>query len=255
MVNTIRRSLARYVSGGVLTVLLLAACGGGEIIAILQIVTPLAGTWKVEGVEERISFDGANDDAKFYQSKFAVTVDVSPAPPPACGSSNPLSGTLDNGKLTVLPNVTPPSTTPCMSGEFVNLRRLDLSVTGEAVKRVYLNDRVAVFMEKGVWVSESGKLRLKFNQPESVTNDTTVNDNVVGCDVSNVSAVVRFTGTMSGFNTATQAKPRIAELRGSSNALLFSEVEYVDGDTITLRNSGGERLTLNRKDETANCPA
>ena len=237
MAHTSTRRVARQVSGGVLAAALLAACGGGEIFAILQIVTPLAGGWNLQGGGGSVSFVGAEDPAKLYLSTLAVSVNVSPAPPAVCGVTNPLTGTLDNGKLTLLPNTTPASTTPCITGVFTDLRRLELSVSGEATKRIYLNDRVAVSMQEGLWSPESGSPTLKFTLPTTVNNGSTAG--VVGCDVS---ARVNFTGTMNGFNTTTLAVPTIPALVGTA----FTDVKFVDGATLTLRNANNALITFKR---------
>jgi hypothetical protein len=242
MAHASMRRVARRFSGGVLTAALLAACGGGEIFAILQIVTPLAGGWSLEGGGGgSVSFIGAEDQDTLFRSTLAVSVNVLPAPPAVCGATNPLTGTLDNGKLTLLPNTTPASTTACITGVFTDLRRLELSVTGEAAKRVYLNDRVAVSLPVGVWSPESGTPTLKFTQPFSVDNGSTAG--VVGCDVSNPAAKVSFTGTMAGFNTTTLAVPTAPALLGTA----FTDLKFVDGATLTLRNANNALITLKRK--------
>jgi hypothetical protein len=115
-----------------------------------------------------------------------------------------------------------------------------------------LNSRVDVRMATGLWVSENGLLKLKFDGPSSVDNNSSDADNATGCDVSNSAAKVNFTGTMTGFNTATLARPAIAELRNPvGNALMFSAVTFVDGDTLTLRNALGQNLTLTRQPDPA----
>lgn len=249
MLTTFRRSFVRCASGSALSVALLVACGGGELIAILQIVTPLAGAWNQEGANESITFKNAESDDKLFSSKVPVQLTMSELPT-VCGTDDTLNGELDSGRLTVFPT-SPASTTPCIDGVFTDLRRLELTVSGVPTKLVYLNDRVAVNMQRGVWVSENGQLRLKFKEPSTVNNNGT--SPVDGCDVSNPATPIGFSGTMSGFNTSTGARPGIAELK-SSSALLFSSVDYVDGDTITLRNAANEGITLTRKNEQAACP-
>ena len=251
MSTALRRSLFRYGSSGVLATALLAACGGGEILAILQIVTPLAGAWNQEGGNGLVTFNQAETNDKLFSSKVTVQVNFSELPA-GCGNDSSLNGTLDSGRLTLFPTE-PASTTPCINGVFTDLRRLELTVSGAPTKLVYLNDRVAVNMQRGVWSTDNGATTLKFRGPPSVTNNKT--SPVDGCDVSNPAVPIRFSGTMFGFNTSNLARPGISEIRGSgNNALLYRAVEYVDGDTITLRNPAGEGLTLNRKDTDANCP-
>lgn len=250
MATAFRRPVVRWVSGGALTASLLAACGGGEVIAILQIVTPLAGAWNREGGSGALSFQGANDNDALLSSTRSVQVNMDDLPA-ACGTDSPLSGAIDSGRLTLFP-ASPASSSACIEGVFTNLRRLELTVSGEAAKRVYLNDRVAVNMAGGVWSSDDGATRLKFNDPSSVNNNSTAD--VTGCDVSDPAAKVAFKGTMFGFNTNTGARPSIPELlKTGDNSKLFTGLDYVDGDSITVRNPTGETVSLTRKNEQASC--
>jgi hypothetical protein len=251
MSTALRRSLFRYGSSGVLATALLAACGGGEILAILQIVTPLAGAWNQEGGNGLVTFNQAETNDKLFSSKVTVQVNFSELPA-VCGADSTLNGTLDSGRLTLFPTE-PASTTPCIDGVFTDLRRLELTVSGAPTKLVYLNDRVAVNMQIGVWSTDNGATTLKFEKPNSVNNETPP-EAVSGCDVSNPAAAIRFSGSMVGFKKATNTPPTISALRDASNNALFTDVRYVDGDTITMKNAAGEGLTLNRKNTDANCP-
>lgn len=243
MAQTSARRVVRQVSGGVLTAALLAACGGGEIFAILQIVTPLAGQWDAGG-GETISFTAPTEDEQVFLSKLNVTANVGSGSG-VCGASLGVPGTLDNGKLSLRLSG---ATAACLEGSFVDLRRFDAVAIGAIPARSYFNSRVDVRMQTGLWVSESGQSTLKFEGPSSVDNNSSNADNATGCDVSNTAAKVRFTGTMTGFNTTTLAKPGIAELRNTgNNALMFSKVEFVDGATLKLLNATGQSVTLTRK--------
>lgn len=257
MVHASRHRMARRAAGGVLTAALLAACGGGEILAVLQIVTPLAGSWDDSAFQERINFLTPTPDEQVFQNRVNVTAEVQSAIG-VCGApvnvTVNVEGTLDNGQLTLRRTGT---TSTCLEGRFVDLRRFDAVANGALPARSYFNSRVDVRLQTGLWVSENGPLKLKFETPSTVDNNSNDVDNVSGCDVSNTAAKVRFTGTLTGFNTATSARPRAAELRADvGNALLFSAVEFVDGDTLTLRNAAGQALTLNRQSDPANtlCP-
>ena len=257
MVHASRCQRVRRVSGGVLTAALLAACGGGEILAVLQIVTPLAGSWDDSAFQERINFLTPTPDEQVFQNRVNVTAEVRSAIG-VCGApvndvAN-VEGTLDNGQLTLRRTGT---TTPCLEGRFVDLRRFDAVANGALPARSYFNSRVDVRLQTGLWASESGQLKLKFETPSTVDNNSNDVDNVSGCDVTNTAAKVRFKGTLTGFNTTTLARPSAVELRAATgNALLFSAVEFVDGDTLTLRNAAGQALTLNRQPDPANtaCP-
>jgi hypothetical protein len=251
MATSIKRLLVPRVSGSVFLLGLLVGCGGGGLIAILQIVTPLAGVWNQEGANGSITFGDAEAKDKLYSGRVSVNARVEPLPG-VCGSNESLSGTIDSGRLKLFP---PASTNPCIEGSFTNLRRLEVSVSGQSGKVVFLNDRVAVNLQEGVWASENDKTRLKFNANEaskSVNNNET--QKVSGCDISDPLAKVGFKGNLFGFNTGTGAKPSIPELlKSNDNSKLFTSVEYVDGDTLTLRNAANEGITLTREDESASC--
>lgn len=248
------RRLVRRVSGGVWVAAALAACGGSELFAILQIVTPLGGSWNDDN-GEALFFSSPPEADQMFVSKLAVTARVTSSKG-VCGATlnNPVDdvpGTLDNGKLTLrLPN----AVAPCLEGSFTDLRRFEGSAPGLSAKIAYLNDRVAVKMQAGLWSSEDGKLKLKFQAPDSVFNlniDGSNTEAVLGCDLSNAATPVSFTGTMSGFNTTTLAKPTIPALLGTT----FTQVEFVDGATLKMLH-GGQSVTLTRKDDTTTtCPA
>lgn len=256
MAHASQGRVARSVSAGVLAAALLAACGG-DILALLQIVTPLAGSWNDSAFEERINFLTPTPDEQVFQSQLNVTAEVGSASA-VCGAPVndvvAVEGTLDNGLLSLR---RPGAPAPCLEGRFVDLRRFDAVANGAIPARSYFNSRVDVRMATGLWVSENGLLKLKFEGPSSVDNNSSDANNATGCDVSNSAAKVNFTGTMTGFNTTTLARPAIAELRNPvGNALLFSAVEFVDGDTLTLRNTLGQSLTLTRQTDPASttCP-
>jgi hypothetical protein len=255
MAQTSARRVARQVSGGVLTAALLAACGGGEIFAILQIVTPLAGQWNDTTFNESISFLTPPPDEQVFSSQLNVTAALSSASG-VCGDATnagvDVAGTLDNGKLSLR---LPGATAACLEGSFVDLRRFDAVAIGAQPARSYFNSRVDVRLQTGLWVSDNGQLTLKFEGPSSVDNNSSDPGNATGCDVSNTASKVRFSGTMSGFNTATLARPTIAELRNTvDTTLMFRQVEFVDGATLKLLNATGQSVTLTRKADPLGIP-
>lgn len=244
MAQQASRRWVRRVSGGALTAALLAACGGGELLAILQIVTPLGGSWG-DGAGESLFFSSPPEADQMFASSITVTATVTSFKG-VCGSNGGASvsnvpGTLNNGQLSLrLAN----AAAPCLEGSFTDLRRLETSAPGVPAKIVYLNDRVAVNLPVGVWSRASGAPTLKFTATSSVNNGQT--ETVAGCDVTNPAAKVAFTGTVSGFNTSTLAVPRIPALVGTA----FTQVEFVDGATLKLQ-SGGQSMTLTRKPDPA----
>jgi hypothetical protein len=227
------------------------ACGGGggEIIALLQIVTPLAGSWDNSTFTESINFLTPDPDTQIFQSSSNVTATVT-SKAGTCGDTTrngvAVAGTLVNGKLSLH---LPAATTACLEGRFVDLRRLDAAALASVPAISYLNSRVDVRLQTGLWTSDNGKFTLLFNNPSSVDNNNTAGAD--GCDVS-AATHVNFSGTMQGFNTTTLAHPVIPELRnGGTNALMFKQVEFVDGDTLKLLDATGQNLTLTRKPNTA----
>jgi|GEM_PF-1553432 len=240
----------RQVFGTVTAAVILVACGGAELVALLQIVTPLAGQWNNTAFNESISFLTPTPDEQVFQNKYNVTANVGSAsgvcgiPLPPLNNDVVVDGTLDNGKLSLR---RPGATSACLEGNFIDLVRFDAAAIDGKPARSYFNSRVDVRLNTGLWVSESGKLSLKFSGPSSVDNNSDNLNNATGCDVSNTAAKVNFSGTMRGFDTALRTRPAIAELRNGANAVLFSKVEFVDGATLKLLDAGGQSVTLTRK--------
>lgn len=228
----------------------LGACGGGEILALLQIVTPLAGQWNDASFRESVSFLTPLPEGQVYLPQVNVTALVTSGSG-VCGdfdgSGVNVQGTLDSGKLSLR---LPAASSACLEGSFVNLVRLDSVAKGTVPGHSYFNTQVDVRMSEGLWSTPSGALKLKFQQPSSVDNNGIVD--VTGCDVS-AAAKVSFAGSMQGYNTASGANPQMAELRNTAtSALLFRQIEFVDGATITLVNPAGQSLTLKRQVDPAN---
>ena len=114
---------------------------------------------------------------------------------------------------------------------------------------------VVVNMDVGLWVSDgSGQLKLKFVGPSQVDSDDS--EPVSGCDWSSGSGVRFDSDDMNGFNTITRAKPTIPAIRSSiSGPILFSNVVFEDGATLTLFNVAfGERVTLHRQPDDPETP-
>lgn len=241
----------------------LSACGGGsEIVAVVQIVTPLGGGWLLDPAsdDEKLDLNANLPDDVFFSSNLSVTATVTTKTNVCGGGVGPLAaevdlvGTLKNGAIELRRKDPPNNTSNCLQGRFTDLRTLEITPTSMAT-RLYRNGRVDVQMALGLWVSNGGNpLKLKFKEPDSVDNDDTAS--VEGCDLSGVQ-VVEFVGDMQGFDTNTNSKPLISELRSDdlNNFLLFSQVVYHDGATLKLLDSQGNPLTLRRtKDNTTTCP-
>ena len=256
-----RRRVSRHAYGPLLIAGLLSACGGSAIVALVQIVTPLGGSWNVSGTDEALDLNNNPLGTVMFESSLNVTATVTTASD-VCGgglvsggSEVDLEGTLDNGDL-VLHQIGSSST--CLQGSFTDLRTLEAGPPGGSTQS-YQNSRVDVQMSLGLWVSNgSSQLKLKFVGPDSVDNDVSglSAEIVEGCDVSNPSLVVKFEGEMNGFNTITNAKPSIPVLTEISGGLTrFTDVIFEDGATLSLLNASGQPVTLHREpDTTTNCP-
>lgn len=253
-----RRREYRHTYWPLLIIGLLSACGGGTgIVAVLQIVTPIAGNWAVNGTPiEELNLNQAQPDAVFFNSNLNVTAELTTQGDCSTVPENnlPLVGTLINGDL-VLRRANPANSPTCLQGTFIDLITLEAGPPGQPTK-LYENDRVDVQMGLGLWVSDgSGQLKLKFESPSSVDNDDNFNF-VDGCDVSSGSGVTFDSDDMRGFDTTTRAKPTIPEIRSSiGGPILLSNVVFEDGATLTALNSSGQPVTLYRQpDSTTTCP-
>lgn len=235
----------------------LAACGGGELLAVLQIVTPLGGAWSNPGFTTTLQFTSPSPSVLLFSTKVDVAASVSSADG-VCGDTVnngvDLVGTLDNGAVALRP-LAPANAPNCIQGSFSDLRQLDTVALGGQPARSYTNSRVDVQMQEGVWVSESGALTLKFNEPSSVDNFSGANtEPVSGCNVTVPAAKVSFEGDMRGFVVATLSRPLIPELVNPLNNAekYFTQVEFVDGGTLRLLNANGVLVTLKRQPNTNN---
>lgn len=238
---------------------LLTACGGGAgIVALVEIVTPIAGNWVVNGTSDRLDFNSdPNSDLFNTTVNVTASMDTSSGVCIETGSNATgiaLEGTIDNGAL-VLRRVSPPNnTTPCLQGTFTDLITLKAGPPGGVILDYENQLGVDVQMGLGLWISDGGgQLKLKFEQPFDLSNNGI--RLVTGCDLSSGSPE-RFDDTsMNGFNTSTRAKPFIAEIRSPISGPLFTQVVFEDGATLTALNASGQPVTLRRTaDTTTTCP-
>lgn len=242
----------RFGSAGLVLAVALVACGGGELLAVLQIVTPLGGAWSNPGFTTTLQFISPSPAVQVFSAKLDVTASVN-STDGVCGDTLnngvDLVGTVDNGTVALRP-LAPANAPNCIQGSFSDLRKLDAVALGGQPARSYTNSRVDVQMQEGLWVSESGTLTLKFNEPSSVDNFTGANtEPVSGCNVTVPAAKVNFEGEMRGFVVATLSRPQIPALVNPLNNLqtYFTQVEFLDGATLRLLNSSGLLVTLKRQ--------
>jgi hypothetical protein len=238
----------------------LSGCGGGaEIIAAIAVVTPLGGIWADDpnAPTETLQFIKVPVETEVLESVYDLEATLQTASG-ICGGKGSLEGTLDNGDL-VLRQAGAPKTTKCLEGKFTDMVTLELMSDTKPV--VYLNDRVDVNLDIGLWVNEgSGQLKLKFDKLQSgeqfIRNNDT--EGILVCDVSTGPGGAQYEGEISGFNTTTRAKPAISGLKllGSppNASPEFTQVVFVDGATLSLVNSAGQPVTLHRTNTAATCP-
>ena len=249
-----RLSLRSKLAAGAAAVLL-AACGGGELL-LLTIVTPLNGAWRLNDdvAQEGITIQSPDGEAQLFSSQYDVTANLL-NPVDFCGAQDDGSGQLamvgryDNGRLT-LRAADIANRPTCIDGTITSLIRFDAVATGARPARFYINRRVEVRLDLGLWVSEGGRTQLKFSSFLSVDNDTQ-DSPIRACDVSPGQTAATLDGVLDGFQSATATRPRIDALTEAGQAApRYTAVEFVDGATLTLRTAAGQSITLKRQRET-----
>ncbi len=246
--------------------LFLAACSGGgagDIGAGIPVVTPLDGQWSTDA-GEAIQFGGFSSDELHFSDELNVDATIE-NPQFICeGAINDfgfldLSGSIRDGYLTLfVPDTS--SETPCMTGMFTDLRTLRMAAVGGLPERLFQNTRVDVDMEFGLWTSSDAgsSLRLKFESPQSVNNDSVGENQSNGCVLVSGGDDVRFTGFMNGFDTVNSVNPVIPELVSSEpgSPVIFTQLVFVDDENVRLLDADGHQRSLVRVpdvDET-DCP-
>jgi len=160
-----------------------------------------------------------------------------------------LLGTYDHGKVTLYAKGSATKAT-CVEGQFASQIRLAATATGARPARGYVNSRVDVQLSLGIW-TDSGATKLKFaDSADTVDNNSSVQ--VLACDVSAPGASVLLDGTLFGFVTNSDKKPIIDVLipQGQATAR-YTQVEFTDGMTLTLKNAAGQTVVLHRVAESS----
>ena len=232
--------------------LLLASCGGAEVIALLAVVTPLGGFWRSDdATPQTIQLTVVQPEKYLYSAQLDLTADLVIASA-VCGPqplSSSLDATLDNGKLLVFEQGSQRKKA-CLEGSFTDLRTLRMAATGQPAI-VFHNNRVDVAMDRGLWSTDGSTagLTLKFESPTSV--DDNVQTDTRGCTVSATLSSTAFVGRMQGFVESTGAVPRIPDLtKEGATDILFREVTFRDGAKLELiDNSTGKSVVLHRKQD------
>jgi len=212
------------------------------------LITPLEGAW-ISADGEEIGFSGGELDSQNFPTRHDVTASIV-NPVSTCGVENgfseiELQGEIDNGRLTLYVAGTEQQEI-CLEGRFTDLRKLEIDGSDTTVARTYINSRVDVALEIGVWSDGADpETRLLFFSPNSVNND--FSETAFGCDLSEGAVLVDFEGELQGFGTATLTNPVISELNSSSTGVaLYENVELIQRDRLSLLTSDGTQLLLNR---------
>ncbi len=244
-------------------IIVMTACGGSDIGGVIPIVTPLDGQWLTDA-GEAMQFGGFSREELHFSEVLSVDVTIE-NPQFICEGAIAdsefldLSGFIRAGELELfVPEAS--SEIPCMTGVFTDLRTLRIDPVGELSERLFQNTRVDVDMAFGLWVSSDsrGLLRLKFESPQSVENDSVGVSESNGCVLVSDGDDVNFTGLMNGFDTVNSVNPTIPELVSSEpgNPILFTQLVFLDNESIRLIDADGHRRSLVRMpdiDETE-CP-
>lgn len=240
----------------------LAACGGGELF-LIAVVTPLNGAWRLDGDsnQEGLQITSPSIDVQLFSSAYDVRATML-NPADLCGGQDngsglPLTGRYDNGRI-VLRAEGVNNAPVCVDATVASLIRMNAAASGSRPARFYQNSRVDVNLNVGLWANEAGTVRLKFSEfqrpgggdPGSIDNDE-LDVPVTACDYSPGVTVPVLAGEMDGFIRSAGAKPSIPSLTVvNGTEVRFTNVEFTDGATITLRNAAGQTVTLKRQRET-----
>ena len=240
---------------------LLAACGGADLL-LIAVVTPLNGLWLDSGTlpNESVQFVSPDVSVQLFEPKYEVQANllnpVNTCDVPDDGSGVlAMAGSFDNGKL-VLHAKDSPTKATCIAGEIRNLIDFAAVAGSGRPARSYRNSRVDVQMDLGVWASEGNTVRLKFAPFTSIDNDDPAED-IQACDVSPGATAAFLEGSMKGYDTRFDLRPVIDALKAAAEAQpRFTQIEFVDGGTLSLRNVAGQTVTLKRQKEAAptTCP-
>lgn len=257
------RARASLVAAGIVV----SACGGGALVALLPFVTPVGGAWNLDGVPSTPQIDpvpgeffniGPVAGAPYLLSSPIAVAGTYAAEDPArqCDgeASVEVTGTIDDGSL-VLDRRDDPAQV-CLRGRFT-----DLATFRADDGRIYRNRRVDVQLDVGVWVDVDDRdRRFKFTAPESVNNVTGAEPSaddgslvaIVGCQLTAAGPKPALGGELAGYVQATGAAPSIAVLN-RDGVPLFTGGVVVDGATIEFEGPG-RKVTLRREaDTTAGC--
>lgn len=202
-----------------ITLALLAACGGGELLALLPYVAAIGGSWQVAGNNaERMQF---NEFPIYGPGPYALTGSYTTTAKPACGAAGgataQITAKLDGNALSLF--AAGNTTTPCLTGQSSNVTTLTLS-NGLTYRNDFNPD-----LAQGMWVDVSdarNSYRFTFNGQQAIGNLTVLRGCTKGSNVSSAATTVSY---------------------GSSDIAVVPEVEASVPELFIVRAGQPERWT------------
>lgn len=173
----------------VVSVTLLAACGGGELLALLPYVGAIGGSWQVAGNNaERVQF---NEFPIYSPGPYDLTGSYTTTAKPACGAAGgataPITARLDGTALSLF--AAGNAATPCLTGQSTNVTTLRLS-NGQTYRNDFSPD-----LAQGMWVDVSdarNSYRFTFNGQQANGDLTVLRGCAKGSNVSSNATSVSF---------------------------------------------------------------
>ena len=232
---------------------LLAACGGGGLLALLPVIGPIGGQWQKDQSPETpplLAIDGeffnvgpsagAAFDNYPTEANYAVGGDFGSLSGP-CASANAgesvrVVGSV-SGDLLVLTREDNPQL-ECLRARFTDARTVEVSASTR-----YRNSTPQFALQLHEWVNaDDTTQRFKFTDTGDATDNQQVD--LAGCRRISGGARVTFTATLVGYNTATNVGPRIADF--VVGGTVFGIGEFLNPHELEFGRNGGPRLLLRR---------
>lgn len=247
--------MKRHAWGAAAAAGVLAACGGGALIALAPVVGPIGGQWQqdvppasptLEPVAgEFFNVDPTGDAADRYptEASYPVTGIYGSRSGP-CAAADPtdpndsidVAGTVD-GDLIVLNRQDAP-TVECLRGRFTDARTVEIGPTTR-----YRNNTVQFAFDRHEWVNaDDTTQRFRFTNDANATDDSIAD--LAGCRRIGNGPRADFSARLAGYSTTANVGPRILDFTvGGTN---FGIGELPSPREIEFGRQGGPRLLLRR---------
>ena len=224
----------------------LAACGGGEVLAIVSFLGSAGGDWVVDdpvaaGFQQRLDCGAAGDEGCFvniqisgvrslYATDFAVSYTGNL---PGCPSVARTDGTVRAQRIS-LPG--------CFSGRYASINE---AVSDDGSIRAYFDSEVPD-LSTGVWVEiQRGERRFKFTASPLV-RDTS---DIAGCELTTPTPTPAAGAIAAADRAAGQLQTEITAFT-VGGVTWSGRFEGISGMKLTR---GGEVLELQRRDLPGAC--